>query len=67
MLRISEAEVERLTAEHSSIMQEMEQLKNQLTALQVENDMLTVKLEHQIELDKHKDEIISLLRAKVNP
>ena len=61
-----EAEVERLRTELAAKTQEMEQLKAQVSALQVENEMLTVKLDHQKELNKHKDEIILLQRSKMN-
>ena len=61
-----EAEVERLRTELTSKTQEVEQLKSQISALQVEKEMLTMQLEHQKELNKHKDEIILLQRSKMN-
>ena len=64
-LAVLQAEVERLTTERAAMIQEMEGLKSQVTALQVEKDLLFLKLGHQEELVKHKDEIILLLRAKL--
>ena len=64
-LAVLQAEVERLTTERASMIQEMEQLKSQVSALTVENDLLRMKLEHKEELIKTKDEIILLLRSRI--
>jgi regulator of replication initiation timing len=61
-----QTEVERLTAELTALIADSEQLKSQVSALTVENDLLQMKLAHKDELVKHKDEIILLLRAKLN-
>lgn len=66
-LAVLEAEAGRLTNEITELIAESERLKSQVSALTVENDLLRLKLEHQEELVKHKDEIIMLLRAKVTP
>ena len=63
---VLQAEVDRLTNELAELSTEAEKLKSQVSALTVENDLLRLKLEHQEELVKHKDEIIMLLRSKVN-
>ena len=65
-LAVLQAEVERLTTELAALGSEAEKLKAQVSALMVENDLIRLKLEHKEELVKHKDEIILLLRAKVN-
>ena len=64
---VMQAEVERLTADLACLNAAAEDLKSQISALNVEKDLLCMKLEHKDELIKHKDEIIMLLRAKVNP
>ena len=53
--------------------QEFEKLKTEVGDLQIkvseltaENNILRMKLEHKEEIVKHKDDIISLLRAKSN-
>lgn len=66
-LAVLQAEAERLTNEIADLHAIAEELKSQISALTVENDLLRLKLEHKEELIKHKDEIIMLLRAKVNP
>lgn len=66
-LAVLQAEVERLTNEIAELNTDAEKLKSQISALTVEKDMLRLQLEHKEELIKHKDEIIVLLRAKVNP
>ena len=65
-LAVLQAEAERLLNEIADLNAEIERLKSQVTALTVENDLLHFKLEHWEELVKHKDEIITLLRSKVN-
>jgi transcriptional regulator with XRE-family HTH domain len=65
-LAILQTEVERFTAELTALIADSEQLKSQVSALTVENDLLQMKLAHKDELVKHKDEIILLLRAKLN-
>ena len=61
-----EAEVERLKAELTSKIQETEQLKSQVSALQVENNMLSTQLEHKAVVEKKNEEIIRLLKAQMN-
>lgn len=63
---ILQAEVERLTNEVTSLNSDIEDLKANISALTVENDLLHLKLEHKEELVKNKDEIILLLREKLN-
>lgn len=63
---ILQAEVERLTNEVTSLNSDIEDLKANISALTVENDLLRLKLEHKEELVKNKDEIILLLREKLN-
>lgn len=65
-LAVLHAEVDRLTNENVRLNTEIEKLKGQISALTVEKDLLCLKLEHKEELVKHKDEIIVLLRAKMN-
>lgn len=66
-LAVMQVEVERLKEEIATLMADAENLKSQISALTVEKDLLRIKLEHNEELVKHKDEIIFLLRSKVNP
>ena len=63
---VLQAEVERLTTELAALLADAEKLKSQVSALTVTNDLLQMKLDHQEELVKHKDEIILLLRSKLN-
>ena len=63
---VLQAEVERLNTELATLIASTEKLKSQVSALTVENELLQMKLEHKDELVKHKDEIILLLRAKLN-
>ena len=63
---VLQAEVERLKNEITALNMENENLKRQNSELAVEKDLLCLKLEHKEELIKHKDEIILLLRAKLN-
>lgn len=65
-LAVMQAEVDRLKNENVSLNKEIEKLKGQISALTVEKELLCLKLEHKDELVKHKDEIIVLLRAKLN-
>ena len=61
---ILQAEVARLTNESVELNAEIGQLRSQVSALTVENDLLRLKLEHKEELIKHKDGIILLLSKK---
>lgn len=63
---VLQAEVDRLTNELLALTADAEGLKSQISALTVENDLLRLKLEHKEELVKNKDEIILLLREKLN-
>ena len=45
---------------------EIEKPKGEISALTVEKDLLGLKLEHKEELIKYREEIIVLLRAKLN-
>lgn len=61
---ILQAEVDRLTSELNSLNTDAAQMKSQISALTVENELLKMKLEHKEELIKHKDDIIALLKAR---
>ena len=63
---VLQAEVDRLTNELLALTADAEGLKSQISALTVENDLLRLKLEHKEELVKNKDEIMLLLREKLN-
>ena len=65
-IAVMQAEVDRLKNELLTLTADTEGLKSQISALTVENDLLRLKLEHKEELVKNKDEIILLLREKVN-
>ena len=65
-IAVLQADVERLTNELLTLTADAEGLKSQISALTVENDLLRLKLEHKEELVKNKDEIILLLREKLN-
>ena len=66
-LAVLQAEVDRLKGELATLNENAEELKSKVSELTVENDLLRLKLDHKEELIKNKDEIIMLLRAKVNP
>jgi transcriptional regulator with XRE-family HTH domain len=63
-LAILQAEVDRLTNELATHITDAENLKSKISALTVENDLLRLKLEHKEEIIRHKDDIISLMKAK---
>lgn len=59
-----QADVERLTAELDEFRADNARLVAREKELTAENDMLRFRLEHKEEILKHKEDIISLLRAK---
>lgn len=54
------AEVERLTAELTSVSADNVTLKDKVVTLTAERDLLRLKLEHKDEIILHKDKIIAL-------
>ncbi len=65
-LAVLQAEVDRLTNELAELNEDAENHKRKVSELTVENDLLRLKLDHKEELVKHKEEIILLLRSKLN-
>ena len=65
-LAVLQAEVERLKGELATSNNNSEELKSKVSELSVENNLLRLKLDHKEELIKNKDEIILLLREKMN-
>lgn len=52
--------------EFADLKAQVDKLQTKVSELTAENDILKMKLEHKEEIVKHKDEIISLLRARSN-
>lgn len=65
-LAVLQAEVERLKDELVTLSNNSDELKSKVSELTVENGLLRLKLDHKEELIKNKDEIILLLREKMN-
>lgn len=65
-LAVLQVEVDRLKEEILEHTTNEESLKSQVSTLTVERDLLRLKLDHKEEIVKHQEEIIKLLRSKIN-